>query len=76
VLIAGCDTFRAGAIEQLKTHVNHLNNIFNEKNMPMIELYQRGYGKDAAGIAAEAINYGWKIILKYIFIAFYFSSEG
>ena len=26
--------------------------------MPMIELYQRGYGKDAAGIAAEAINYG------------------
>ncbi|CAF2029243.1 unnamed protein product [Rotaria magnacalcarata] len=57
VLIAGCDTFRAGAIEQLKTHVNHLNNIFNEKNMQMIELYQRGYGKDAAGIAAEAINY-------------------
>ena len=28
--------------------------------MPMIELYQRGYGKDAAGIAAEAINYGNK----------------
>jgi hypothetical protein len=24
----------------------------------LIELYQRGYGKDAAGIAAEAINYG------------------
>ena len=58
--IAGCDTFRAGAIEQLLTHVRHLNNIFNEKNMPMIELYQRGYGKDAAGIAAEAINYGRK----------------
>ncbi|CAF1143521.1 unnamed protein product [Adineta ricciae] len=57
VLIAGCDTFRAGAIEQLLTHVRHLNNIFTEKNMPMIELYQRGYGKDAAGIAAEAINY-------------------
>ncbi|CAF1398767.1 unnamed protein product [Adineta steineri] len=57
VLIAGCDTFRAGAIEQLKTHVARLNNIFNEKEVPMIELYQRGYGKDAAGIAAEAINY-------------------
>ena len=28
----------------------------------MIELYQRGYGKDAAGIAAEAINYGQEII--------------
>lgn len=58
MLIAGCDTFRAGAIEQLLTHVRHLNAIFNEKDMPMIELYQRGYGKDAAGIAAEAINYG------------------
>ncbi|UJR31042.1 hypothetical protein I4U23_018552 [Adineta vaga] len=57
ILIAGCDTFRAGAIEQLLTHVRHLNNIFTEKNVPMIELYQRGYGKDPAGIAAEAINY-------------------
>ncbi|CAF1199613.1 unnamed protein product [Adineta steineri] len=57
VLIAGCDTFRAGAIEQLKTHVARLNNIFNEKELPMIELYERGYGKDAAGIAAQAINY-------------------
>ena len=26
--------------------------------MEMIELYSRGYGKDPAGIAAEAINYG------------------
>ena len=59
-LIAGCDTFRAGAIEQLLTHVKHLNTIFSEKNMPMIELYQRGYGKDAAGIATQAINYGKK----------------
>lgn len=58
ILIAGCDTFRSGAIEQLKTHVSHLNNIFNEKNAEMIELYSRGYGKDPAGIAAEAINYG------------------
>ncbi|CAF4290608.1 unnamed protein product, partial [Adineta steineri] len=57
VLIAGCDTFRAGAIEQLKTHVARLNNIFSEKESPMIELYERGYGKDAAGIAAQAINY-------------------
>lgn len=58
ILIAGCDTFRSGAIEQLKTHVSHLNNIFNEKNTEMIELYSRGYGKDPAGIAAEAINHG------------------
>lgn len=32
--------------------------------MAMIELYQRGYGKDAAGIAAEAINYGKEFLLR------------
>ena len=67
-MIAGCDTFRAGAIEQLSTHERHLNNIFNEKDEIMIQLYQRGYGKDAAGIAAEAINYGehfLRFILSY-----------
>ncbi|CAF0855874.1 unnamed protein product [Didymodactylos carnosus] len=58
VLIAGCDTFRAGAIEQLRTHVHHLNNIYNTNDNIMVELYERGYGKDAAGIAMEAINYG------------------
>lgn len=25
VLIAACDTFRAGAVEQLRTHMQHLN---------------------------------------------------
>jgi hypothetical protein len=33
-----------------------LNNIFNEQSM--IELYERGYGKDAAGVARQAINFG------------------
>ena len=27
VLIAGCDTFRAGAVEQLRTHTRHLNSL-------------------------------------------------
>lgn len=27
VLIAGCDTFRAGAVEQLRTHAKHLNSL-------------------------------------------------
>ena len=27
VLIAGCDTFRAGAVEQLRTHTKHLNSL-------------------------------------------------
>jgi len=35
--------------------------------MSMIELYHRGYGKDAAGIAAEAINYGKKFLFNFLF---------
>ena len=53
VLIAACDTFRAGAVEQLRTHVRHLDNLHPGK----VQLYERGYGKDAAGIAAEAIGF-------------------
>merc|ERR1719450_1967867 len=40
VLICACDTFRAGAVEQLKTHANCLD----------IPLFERGYGKDPADI--------------------------
>jgi len=53
VLIAACDTFRAGAVEQLRTHTKRLNSI----HPAMVNLYEKGYGKDAAGIAMEAINY-------------------
>ncbi|GFH09496.1 signal recognition particle receptor subunit alpha [Haematococcus lacustris] len=38
VLIAACDTFRAGAVEQLKTHCTRLK----------VPLYERGYEKDPA----------------------------
>ena len=44
VMIAACDTFRSGAVEQLKTHCNRLN----------IPLYERGYEKDPAKVAYEA----------------------
>jgi len=60
VLIAACDTFRAGAVEQLRTHTRHLNALHPpEKHggRTMVELYEKGYGKDAAGIAMEAIRY-------------------
>ncbi|KAG5672737.1 hypothetical protein PVAND_002838 [Polypedilum vanderplanki] len=60
VLIAACDTFRAGAVEQLRTHTRHLNALHpKEKHggREMVELYEKGYGKDAAGIAMEAIRY-------------------
>ena len=60
VLIAACDTFRAGAVEQLRTHMRHLNSLHPaEKHggQVMVQLYEKGYGKDAAGIAMEAINF-------------------
>jgi signal recognition particle receptor subunit alpha len=57
VLVAACDTFRAGAVEQLRTHTRHLNALHPPKNgLPMVTLYDKGYGKDAAGVAAEAIS--------------------
>lgn len=62
VLVIACDTFRAGAVEQLRTHVTALKNI-HEKNIQdkdgrvKIELFEKGYGKDSAAIAMEGINY-------------------
>ncbi|XP_048836328.1 signal recognition particle receptor subunit alpha [Brienomyrus brachyistius] len=70
VLIAACDTFRAGAVEQLRTHQRRLNSLHppDEKTgRPMVQLYEKGYGKDAAGIAMEAIAYarnqGFDVVL-------------
>ena len=60
VLIAACDTFRADAVEQLKTHTRRLNSLHpvgESDGKPMVQLYEKGYGKDAAGIAMEAINH-------------------
>ena len=52
LLVAG-DTFRAGAIEQLRHHSRNLANIAPGR----IEIYERGYGKDAALIAQDAIKH-------------------
>lgn len=57
VLVIACDTFRAGAIEQLKTHVTALKTIHENDGSLKIKLFEKGYGKDSAGIAKEAINY-------------------
>ncbi|XP_011496400.1 PREDICTED: signal recognition particle receptor subunit alpha homolog [Ceratosolen solmsi marchali] len=60
VLIAACDTFRAGAVEQLRTHMRHLNALHppeKHEDLTMVQLYEKGYGKDAAGIALEAIRF-------------------
>ena len=53
VLLVAGDTFRAGAIEQLRHHCRNLGNIAPNR----IEIYERGYGKDAALIAQDAIKY-------------------
>ena len=45
--------FRAGAVEQLRTHVRRLNSLYPTADQgsgkPVVELYEKGYGKDAAG---------------------------
>jgi len=43
--MAACDTFRAGAIEQLRTHALALR----------VPLYERGYTKEASAVASDAI---------------------
>ncbi|XP_061449181.1 signal recognition particle receptor subunit alpha isoform X2 [Rhineura floridana] len=70
VLIAACDTFRAGAVEQLRTHTRRLNALHppeSHSGHTMVQLYEKGYGKDAAGIAMEAIlyarNQGFDVVL-------------
>uniref|UniRef100_G3W5B9 SRP receptor subunit alpha n=1 Tax=Sarcophilus harrisii TaxID=9305 RepID=G3W5B9_SARHA len=60
VLIAACDTFRAGAVEQLRTHTRRLSALHPPENhggRTMVHLFEKGYGKDAAGIAMEAISF-------------------
>lgn len=72
VLIAACDTFRSGAVEQLRVHVRNLGKlgeelgglgVEGEGGVKRVELFERGYGKDAAGIAKEAIKYGELLVL-------------
>ena len=65
VLIAACDTFRSGAVEQLRVHVRNLSKLEEElggggtqDGKSRVELFEKGYGKDAAGIAKDAIAHG------------------
>ena len=45
-MLAACDNFRSGAVEQLETHAMCLD----------VPLYHKGYKDDPANIACEAIN--------------------
>lgn len=45
VLICACDTFRSGAVEQLKVHVNNLQRLnASSDTAARIELFEKGYG--------------------------------
>jgi len=59
VLIAACDTFRSGAVEQLRVHARNLKEL-SEREGGVVELYEKGYGKDAANIAKDAVEYAEK----------------
>ncbi|KAL4905290.1 hypothetical protein BDW74DRAFT_153373 [Aspergillus multicolor] len=58
ILIAACDTFRSGAVEQLRVHARNLKELSDRENVGAVELYEKGYGKDAANVAKDAVEYG------------------
>lgn len=47
VVVAAADTFRAGAIEQLREHINRLN----------LKLVAQNYGSDPAAVCRDAVLY-------------------
>ncbi|KAL5116014.1 hypothetical protein ACEQ8H_006132 [Pleosporales sp. CAS-2024a] len=59
VLIAAADTFRSGAVEQLRVHVRNLHEL-SKREGGEVDLFEKGYGKDAANIAADAVQYAQK----------------
>lgn len=66
VLIAAGDTFRSGAVEQLKVHVRNLTEL-TEREGGQVEIFEKGYGGDAATVAKEAVreatNAGFDVVL-------------
>ena len=46
-MLCACDTFRSGAVEQLRVHAQSLE----------VPLYEKGYGRDASGIATDGISH-------------------
>lgn len=66
VLVVACDTFRSGAVEQLAVHVRNLKEL-TAREGGQVELYQKGYGKDAASVAKDAVEFagqqGFDVVL-------------
>ena len=57
ILIAAGDTFRSGAVEQLGVHVRNLKELTERENLGAVDIYQKGYGKDTANVAKDAVAF-------------------
>jgi signal recognition particle receptor subunit alpha len=57
VLVVAADTFRSGAVEQLRVHVRNLSELSRRENVGTVEIFEKGYGKDAATVARDAVTY-------------------
>jgi len=57
VLVVAGDTFRSGAVEQLRVHVRNLSELSRRENVGTVELFEKGYGKDAATVARDAVTH-------------------
>ena len=55
VLVVAGDTFRSGAVEQLRVHVQNLSELSQREGVGNVELFEKGYGKDAATVARDAV---------------------
>jgi signal recognition particle receptor subunit alpha len=66
VLVVACDTFRSGAVEQLAVHVRNLKEL-TAREGGEVQLYEKGYGKDAANVAKDAVGFaasnGFDVVL-------------
>lgn len=60
--VAACDSFRSGAVEQLRKYVARY-----QSRKYAVELYEKGYGKDESSIARGAIEHarerGYDVVL-------------
>ena len=62
MLVVAGDTFRSGAVEQLSTHVKNLTKV------GPVSLFERGYGRDAASLAKEAVQHAKASAIDVVFI--------
>jgi len=57
VLVVAADTFRSGAVEQLRVHVRNLGELSRREQVGTVDLFEQGYGKDAATVARDAVTH-------------------